>query len=89
MGQLNTITPHDTAVKTYKKYIFPYIIGKVEHMDTIMSQTIRRFFSLIGEALRTLSCSMVSQGKPIRTFFQPLSFQVKHSDANMLHGTEV
>jgi hypothetical protein len=61
-------------VKAYKKYIFQYITGKVEHMDALMLQDIRRFFSLIGEALRTLSWSMVPQGKPIRTFFSVALF---------------
>jgi hypothetical protein len=81
--------PHGTAVKAHKKYLFQYITGKVEHMDALMPQNIRRLFPLIGEALRTLSCGMVPQGKPIRTFFQSVLYQVENSDANVLHSTEV
>jgi hypothetical protein len=44
VGQLNAFTPHGTAVKAYKKYIFQYITGKLEHMDAIVPQNIRRLF---------------------------------------------
>jgi hypothetical protein len=44
VGQLKAITPHGTAVKAHKKYIFQYIIGKLEHMDALMPQDIRGFF---------------------------------------------
>jgi hypothetical protein len=44
MGQLNAIAPHGIIMKAYKKYMFPYIPGKVAHMDAIMPQNIRRLF---------------------------------------------
>jgi hypothetical protein len=31
-------------MKAYKKYMFPYITGNVEHMDALMPQNMRRFF---------------------------------------------
>jgi hypothetical protein len=36
--------PHGAAVKAYKKYIFQYIIGKMEYMDALMPQNMRRLF---------------------------------------------
>jgi hypothetical protein len=44
MGQLNAIAPHGTAVEAYKKYIFQYIIGKMEYVNALMPQNIRRLF---------------------------------------------
>jgi hypothetical protein len=58
VGQLNAIMPHGTAVKTYKKYIFQYIIGKVAHMDAIMLQNIRRFFLYLKEN-RSFPCVLL------------------------------